>query len=51
MNTYFNQQIIIPGGFLINNSSYKDMKEYIKNRTNNKAEKVPVTKTEQLSNN
>ena len=51
MKTYFNQPIIILGGFLINSSAYKEMKEYIKGRTNNKVEIVPVTKIEWLSTN
>ena len=51
MNTYFNQPIIILGGFLIENSAYDEMKEYIKSKTNNKVEIVPVSKIEWLCTN
>ena len=51
MNTYFNQPIIILGGFLINSSAYKEMSEYIQSRINTKVEIVPVTKIEWLSTN
>ena len=51
MNKYFEQPIIILGGFLINSSAYKEMTECIKSRTNNKVAIVPVTKIEWLSTN
>ena len=51
MNTYFNQPIIILGGFLINSNAYKEMTECIKNRTNNNVVIVPVSKIEWLSTN
>ena len=51
MNKYFNQPIIILGGFLIENSAYDEMKEYIKSKTNNKVEIVPVSKIEWLCTN
>ena len=51
MNTYFNQPIIVLGGFLIDSSTYKEMAEYIESRTNNKVKIVPVTKIEWLSTN
>ena len=51
MQTYFNQPIIILGGFWINSSAYKEMSEYIQSRINNKVEIVPVTKIEWLSTN
>ena len=51
MNTYLDQPIIILGGFLIDGSSYKEMKECIKSRTNNKVVIVPVNKIEWLSTN
>ena len=51
MNTYFNQPIIILGGFLINSSSYKEMTEYIKSKTNTKVVIVHVNKIEWLSTN
>tara|TARA_B100000700_G_scaffold325175_1_gene433225 strand:- start:190 stop:891 length:702 start_codon:yes stop_codon:yes gene_type:complete len=51
MNTCFNQPIIILGGFLIDNSAYKEMKEYIISRTSNKVVIVPVNKIEWLSTN
>ena len=51
MNKYFDQPIVILGGFLINCSAYKEMTEYIKSRTNNKVVTVPVTKIEWLSTN
>ena len=51
MNTYFNQPVIILGGFLINSSVYNEMREYIKSRINNKVEIVPITKIEWLSTN
>ena len=51
MNIYLDQPIIILGGFLINSSSYKEMREIIKFRTNNKVVIVPVSKIEWLSTN
>ena len=51
MNKYFVQPIVILGGFLINGSAYKEMKEYIKSRTNKKVVIVPITKIEWLSTN
>tara|TARA_B100000965_G_scaffold58783_1_gene44875 strand:+ start:10751 stop:11452 length:702 start_codon:yes stop_codon:yes gene_type:complete len=51
MNTYFHQPIIILGGFLIDTSSYIEMVEQIKNRTNNKVLIVPVSKIDWLSTN
>ncbi len=51
MNKYFNQPIVILGGFLINNSAYEEMTEYIKSKTNNKVLIVPVNKTEWLCTN
>ena len=51
MNKYFDQPIIILGGFLIDGSAYKEMKEYIKSRINNKVVIVPVNKIEWLSTN
>ena len=51
MNKYFDQPIVILGGFLINGSAYKEMTEYIKSRTNNKVVIVPVNKIEWLSTN
>ena len=51
MNSYFNQPIVILGGFLIDSSDYKDMKEFIKTRTNNKVVIIPVSKIEWLSTN
>ena len=51
MNSYFDQPIIILGGFLIDSSAYKEMIEYIKSRTNNKVVIVPVNKIEWLSTN
>ena len=44
MNKYFDQPIIILGGFLIDSSAYEDMIEYLKSRTNNKVVIVPVNK-------
>ena len=46
MNKYFDQPIVILGGFLIDGSAYKEMTEYIKSRTNNKVVIVPVNKIE-----
>ena len=51
MNTYFKQPTIILGGFLIDTSAYKEMKEYIEIRTNNKVAVVPVNKIEWLTTN
>ena len=51
MKTYFDQPIVILGGFLIDISSYEKMAEYIKNRTNNKVVIVPVNKIQWLSTN
>ena len=51
MNTYFNQPIIILGGFMINISAYEEMKNYIQSRTNNKVEVIPVSKLEWLTTN
>tara|TARA_Y100001968_G_scaffold195798_1_gene179608 strand:- start:178 stop:879 length:702 start_codon:yes stop_codon:yes gene_type:complete len=51
MNKYFDQPIVILGGFLIDESAYEEMKEYIKNRSNNKVVIVPVNKIEWLSTN
>ena len=51
MNTFFNQPIIILGGFFISSNAYKEMKETIKSKTNNKVVIVPVTKLEWLSTN
>ena len=51
MNKYFDQPIIILGGFLIDRHTYKEMREYIKSRTNNKVVIVPVNKIEWLSTN
>ena len=51
MNTYFEQPIIILGGFLIDISAYKEMIEQIKRKTNNSVVIVPVTKTEWLCTN
>ena len=51
MNKYFNQPIVILGGFLIDGSAYNEMTEYIKSRTNNKVVIVPVNKIEWLSTN
>ena len=51
MNKYFDQPIVILGGFLIDGSAYKEMTEYIKSRTNNKVVIVPVNKIEWLSTN
>ena len=51
MNKYFNQPIIILGGFFIDSFSYKEMKEYIESRTNNKVEIISVSKLEWLGTN
>ena len=51
MNKYFDQPIVILGGFLIDGSAYKEMKEYIKSKTNNKVVIVPVNKIEWLCTN
>ena len=51
MSTYFDQPIIILGGFLIDSSAYKEMIEYIKSRTKRKVVVVPVSKIEWLSTN
>ena len=51
MNKYFDQPIVILGGFLIDGSAYKEMTEYIKSRTNNKVVIVPVNKIEWLCTN
>tara|TARA_Y100001968_G_scaffold198783_1_gene182341 strand:+ start:1529 stop:2230 length:702 start_codon:yes stop_codon:yes gene_type:complete len=51
MNRYFDQPIVILGGFLIEGTSYKEMAEYIKTRINNKVVIVPVNKLEWLSTN
>ena len=51
MKIYFEQPIIILGGFLINCSNYNEMVEYLKSRTNNKVVIIPVTKIEWLSTN
>ena len=44
MNKYFDQPIVILGGFLIDGNAYKEMKEYMKTRINNKVVIVPVNK-------
>tara|TARA_Y100001968_G_scaffold254461_1_gene240363 strand:- start:1727 stop:2425 length:699 start_codon:yes stop_codon:yes gene_type:complete len=51
MSIYFDQPIIILGGFLIDSSAYKEMSEYINSRTNNKVVIVPVNKIEWLTTN
>ena len=51
MDTYFNQPVIILGGFLIDSSAYKEMIECLKRKTNNEVVIVPVTKIEWLSTN
>ena len=51
MNLCFDQPIIILGGFLIDDSDYREMKEYIKSRTHNKVVIVPVNKLEWLCTN
>ena len=51
MNKYIEQPIVILGGFLIDSSSYEEMTEYIKSRSNNKVVIVPVNKIEWLSTN
>ena len=51
MNKYFDQPIVILGGFLIDGSAYKEMTENIKSRINNKVVIVPVNKIEWLSTN
>ena len=51
MNKYIEQPIVILGGFLIECSSYEEMTEYIKSRSNNKVVIVPVNKIEWLSTN
>ena len=51
MNKYFDQPIVILGGFLIDGSAYKEMTEYIKSRIKNKVVIVPVNKIEWLSTN
>ena len=51
MNAYFDQPVIILGGFLIDPSAYKEMKEYIKTRTNNKVIIVNVSKLQWLFTN
>ena len=51
MKTYFDQPIILLGGFLIDKSAYIEMAEYIKHRTGNKVLIVPVNKLEWLFTN
>ncbi len=51
MNKYFNQPIIILGGFFIDSNAYKEMASYIKKRTNNKVVIVQVSKLEWLLTN
>ena len=51
MNKYFDQPIVILGGFLIDGNAYKEMKEYMKSRINNKVVIVPVNKIEWLTTN
>ena len=51
MNSYFDQPIIILGGFLINCSAYEEMKDYLKKRTDKKVVIVPVNKIEWLCTN
>ena len=51
MTKNFNQPIIILGGFLINCNAYKEMADYIKNRSNHKVIIVPVNKIEWLCTN
>ena len=51
MNTYFNQPIVLLGGFLIDPSAYIEMANCIKKRTNNKVVIVPVKKVEWLCTN
>ena len=51
MNKYFDQPIVILGGFLIDGSAYKEMTEYIKSRIKNKVVIVPVNKIEWLTTN
>ena len=51
MNKYFNQPVIILGGFFIEPNAYKEMAAYITSRTNNKVVIVPVRKIEWLCTN
>ena len=51
MNKYFNQPVIILGGFFIDSNAYKEMSAYIRSRTNNKVVIVPVRKLEWLCTN
>ena len=51
MNTFLDQPIIVLGGFMIDNTSYMEMVKYIKSRTKNKVEIVPVNKIEWLCTN
>ena len=51
MNKYFNQPVIILGGFFIESNAYKEMAEYIYSRTNNKVVIVQVKKIEWLLTN
>ena len=51
MKPYVNQPIIILGGFFLNSSAYKGMKEYLKSRLNNKVEIVSISKLEWLCTN
>jgi len=51
MNTLLDQPIIVLGGFMIDNSAYKEMAKYIKTKTNKKVAIVPVNKFEWLCTN
>ena len=51
MNKYFDQPIIILGGFFIESNAYEEMATYINSRTNNKVVIIPVTKIEWLYTN
>ena len=51
MNTFFNQPIIILGGFLIDSSAYTEMREYINIKSKTKVVIVPVSKIEWLLTN
>tara|TARA_B100000965_G_C19592130_1_gene758438 strand:- start:389 stop:1090 length:702 start_codon:yes stop_codon:yes gene_type:complete len=51
MSTFFDQPVIILGGFLININAYKEMQEYIHTRTSDKVVVVPVSKLEWLATN
>ena len=51
MNKYFNQPVIILGGFFIESNAYKEMAAYINSRTNNKVVIIPVNKIVWLSTN